>query len=185
MADGHAQSLTLSSFFLTTCSNNVVCLSQGRFPGGSASIAKWTRRQSRTVEENTILLFYLFLHAQKWVASVDECRTEADACHASPAPIWRLQPGLQKPINDISDGSAPPAFFCLDLFEIAQWLANTLLDICSYLQLGQAPQCDWLTVALFFFFFSRLHNESGPNPSLPYESSFVCPRCANFLDDPL
>ena len=62
------------------------------------------------------LLFFLFLHAQKWVAGVDECRIEADACHA--LPIWRLQPGLQKPIDEISDGSAPPAFFAW--FEIAQ-----------------------------------------------------------------
>ena len=69
-------------------------------------------------KKNTISTFFLFLHAQKWVAGVDECRTEADACHA--LPIWRLQPGLQKPIDDIGDGSAPPAFICLDLFEIAQ-----------------------------------------------------------------
>ena len=46
---------TLSSFFPTTCPNNDVCLMQGRFPEGSASIAKWTRRQSRTVEEICLL----------------------------------------------------------------------------------------------------------------------------------
>ena len=43
-----------------------LCLMQGRFPWGSAFIAKWTRRQSRTVEENTT-----FLQAQKQAACVD------------------------------------------------------------------------------------------------------------------
>ena len=48
----------LSSFFPITCPNNVFCLTQGRFPGGSASIAKWTRRQSCTVEERHDFYFF-------------------------------------------------------------------------------------------------------------------------------
>ena len=37
----------------------------------------------------------------------------------------------------------------------------------------------------FFFFFTVDHTTNQvQTPSLPYESSFVCPRCANFLDDP-
>ena len=51
---------TLSSFFPTTCSNNVVCLSQGRFPGGLVSIAKGTWRQSRTVEQKYDFYFSFF-----------------------------------------------------------------------------------------------------------------------------
>ena len=44
------------------CSNNVVCLTQGRFPGSSASIAKWTRRLfwSWTVEEKYDFYFSFF-----------------------------------------------------------------------------------------------------------------------------
>ena len=54
----------LSSFFPTTCPNNVFCLTQGRFP---ASIAKWTWKQSCTVEEwyNFYFFSQFFLHAQK------------------------------------------------------------------------------------------------------------------------
>ena len=51
---------TLSSFFATTCPNNVFCLTQGRFPGGSVSFAKWTRRQSRTVKEKHDFFFLSF-----------------------------------------------------------------------------------------------------------------------------
>ena len=77
----------VSSFFVTTCPANVVCLTQGRFP--EDSIAKGTRRQSRTVKEEYDFYFFstffvLFLHARKRAAGVDlQCRTGASACLAS------------------------------------------------------------------------------------------------------
>ena len=56
-----------SSFFITTCSNNAVCLThmQECFSGGSASIAKRTRWQSRTVEKYDFYSFFSFSACSK------------------------------------------------------------------------------------------------------------------------
>ena len=114
------------------------------------------------------LLFFLFLHAQqqKWVAGVDECRTEADASHS--LPIWRLQPGLQKPIDDISDGSAPPAFFawtCLrSRNDFQHFIGDLLLSASAAVRLVDGRALSFL---FLFFFYCRSHNESGPNPLPP------------------
>ena len=94
--------------------------------------------------------------------------------HPHALPIWRLQPGLQKPIDEISDGSAPPAFL-LGIVRDRAMTCNTLLEICSYLQ---APQCDWSTVSLFFFFLFFLLSiaqriRSKPPPSHIKVLSFV------------
>ena len=139
----------------------------------------WRNEQGDNLEQSKkirFLLFFLFLHAQKWVAGVDECQTEADACHA--LPIWRLQSGLQKPIDDISDGSAPPAFFCLDLFEIAQWLATLYWRFALKKWVLSASAAVRLVdgCACFFFFFllsiaQRIR--SKPPPSHMKVLSFV------------
>ena len=174
---------TLSSFFVTTSSINVVRLTQRRFPGRSASIAKWTRRQSRTVEENRIsTFFFLFLHPQKQAAGVDlQCWIGASACHClfsafnlafksqSISAMNRLQP------------HACTSCLLLGLVRDHAMTCSTLLEICSFLQ---ATQRDRSTIALFFFTVDRTTNRVQ-TPSLPYESSFVCPRYANLWDDPL
>ena len=50
----------------------------------------------------------------------------------------------------------------------------------------EAPQCD-RSRFFFLFFFVTVDRTTNwvQTPSLPYESSFVCPRCVNFWDDPL
>ena len=71
----------------------------------------------------------------------------------------------------------PPPSFLLGFVEDHAMTFDNFLEICSYLQ---APQRDRATVALPFFFFTvdRTTNRVQA-PSLPYESSFVCPRRAN------
>ena len=124
------------------------------------------------------LPFFLFLHAQKWVASVDECRTEANACHA--LPIWRLQSGLQKPIDDISDGPAPPAFFFAwtcsrSRNDLQHFIGDLLLSASAAVRLvdGRA----FLLLFFFFFFFFLLsiaqRIRSKPPPSHMKVLSFV------------
>ena len=51
----------------------------------------------------------------------------------------------------------------------------------------QAPQLAGgpAAIVFFFFFFFFTTTNRVPIPSHPYETSFVCPRCANFWDDPL
>ena len=76
---------TSSSFFPTTCPNGVVCVMQTHFPGCSASIVKWTRRQPQ--RKKRILLVYFFCCCcfsarSKRAASVDlQCWTGGSACH--------------------------------------------------------------------------------------------------------
>ena len=162
---------TWSSFFPTTCPNNAVCLTQGCFPGGSASIAKWTRRQSRTVEQKYDFYFISFSARSKQAAGVVlQCRTGVSACHC-------LQPGLQKPINICDESIAaacmhlPP--FLLGLVWDRTMTCDTLLEICSYLQ---APQRDRLMVALFFkIFLLSIAQRIGskPPPSHMKVLSFV------------
>ena len=164
MADGHAHyprssqqpAQTISSASRRDASLEVQCPLQNE-QGDNLEQSK----------KNTISTFFLFLHAQKWVAGVDECRIEADACHA--LPIWRPQPGMafkSQSMRSAMDLHLLP--FLLGIVRDRAMTWNTFLEICSYLQ---APQCDWLTVALFFFFFfffyCRSHSESGPNPLPP------------------
>ena len=135
-------------------------------------------------KKNTISTFLLFLHAQKWVAGVDECRIEADACHA--LPIWRLQPGLQKPIDEISDGSAPPAFFAW--FEIAQWLATLYWRfalICKRRSAIGRRSRFFVFFSFSFFLYCRSHNESGPNPLPPIWKFFRLSAMCELLRWPL
>ena len=137
-------------------------------------------------KKNTISTFLSFLHAQKWVASVDECRTEVDSCHA--LPIWRLQPGLQKPIDDISDGSAPPSFFfawtCLrSRNDFQHFIGDMLLSASAAVRLVDGRALFFLF--LFLFFYCRSHNESGPNPLPPIWKFFRLSAMCELLRWPL
>ena len=190
----------LSLFFSTTCPNNVFCLTQGRFPGGSASIAKWTWRQSCTVEElwryNFYLFFSVFLHAQKRTAGVDlQCWTgglvEQVSVNAYLAPsiiTWPSKANRYLRWIDCSRMHAPPAFFARTCLRSRNDLRQfNLLEICSQCKHHSAISRAFLSFFFFFFFFfvnvDRTTNRVQ-TPSLPYESSFVCPRCVNFWDDP-
>ena len=132
--------------------------------------------------KNTISTFFPFLHGQKQAAGVVlKCRTGVSACHC-------LQPGLQKPINicdesiDCSRMHAPSAFFAWTCLRSR----NDLRHFIGHLLLSASAAARSVDGRAFFFFFTvdRTTNRVQ-TPSLPYESSFVCPRCVNFWDDSL
>ena len=177
---------TWSSFFPTTCPNNVVCLTQGCFPGGSAPIAKWTRRQSRTVEQKYDFYFFSFSARSKvgsWCSS-----TVSNWSECLPLPsTWPSKANQFMRWIDCSRMHAPSAFFAWTCLRSRNDLRHfILLEICSYLQ---APQRDQLMVAFFFFFFfffyCRSHNESGPNPLPPIWKFFRLSAMCELLRWPL
>ena len=151
---------TLSSFFITTCPINVVCLMQGRFPGGSASIAKWTRRQSQTVEERYDFYFFLFLQARKRAAGADlQCRTGASAghwvfrpcafflCFSSPT---RVAFGRYPKMNRGSQNqSCWPSMSCAQHLHVAlavsiEWTSQFLHGYCEEAEeRSPSPQLHW------------------------------------------
>ena len=75
--------------------------------------------------------------------------------------------------------------FCLELFEIAQWLATLNWRFALICNRRSAIGRRSRFFSFFFFFTVDRTTNQVQTPSLPYESSFVCPRCANFWDDPL
>ena len=168
----------LSSFFPTSCPNSVVCLTQGCFPGGSASIAKWTWRQSCTVEEryNFYFFFSVFLHAQKRTAGVDlQCWTGASVCHCLFSAFnWR---GLQKPI-DICDGLISAACMHIQPFLLGLvWDRAMTCDTLIYWRLALNASNAARSFALLFPFFLLLSIAqrigSKPPPSHMKVLSFV------------
>ena len=169
---------TLSSFFPTTCPNNVVCLTLGCFPGMlpwrfsiHCKMNKETISNSRTKYD--FYFFFPFLHAQKQAAGVVlQCRTGVSACHCRFSAF-----NLAFKSQSISAMNRLQPHACT--FRLFAWTClrsrNDLrhLEICSYLQV---PQRDRLTVALFFFFFftvDRTTNRVQPPPSHMKDLSFV------------
>ena len=184
---------TLSSFFPTTCPNNVFCLTQGRFPGGSASIAKWTWRQSCTVKERYDFYFFfsVFLHAQKRTAGVDLCHSvelERVPVIAYLAPSINL--AFKSQSISAMDWLQPHACTSRLFARTCSRSCNNLMGhFIGDLLFMQAPQRDRSHFFSFFPFFFFVTVDRTTNrvqtPSLPYESLFVCPRYVNFWDDPL
>ena len=176
---------TLSSFFVATCPPNVVCLTQGRFP--EDSIAKCTRRKSRTVKQKYdscfFSTFFPFLHARKREAGVDlQCRTGASACHCLFS-VFNLAFKSNRYLRWIDCSHIA----CIS--RLFSWTSSRLRNdsrhfmrftlICKRRSAIGRRSC-----FIFFFTVDRTTNRVQ-TPSLPYESSFVCPRRANFWDDPL
>ena len=105
---------------------------------------------------------------------------EADACYA--LPTWRLQPGLQfKKANRLMRSAMdlhllPFLLGARSRNDLQHFIGDLLLSASAAVRL-----VDGRAFCLFFFFYTvdRTTNQVQ-TPSLPYENSFVCPRCANF-----
>ena len=117
-------------------------------------------------------LLFPFSACPKRVAGVDLLGVS----ECLPAPSCSVEPGLKKHNRHLQLINYVCMHASTDL-EIKKRLATLFFFWDLTLQ---ALQRKWV----FFCFYCWLHNESGPNPS-PYESSFVCPRCVKFWDDPL
>ena len=158
---------TLSLFFPTTCPNNVVCLIQGRFPECSASIAKWTRRQSPTVEEKCDSYFFplLLLHC-----TLKGRRVERVAVIAYLAPsTWASKAIISQSISAMDPHACTSRLLIL-LGLDRDRVMTTCSDSFSSLLLSEsaaARSVDSRAFFFFFFFYCRSHNESGPNPLPP------------------
>ena len=167
------------------CSNNVVCLTQGRFPGCSASIAKWTKETILILNSRRkirFLLFFLFLHAQKWVAGVDECRSGCLSCITYLAPstwpsIWKSQ--STRSAMDLH--RLPFLLGSRSRNDLQHFIGDLLLSASAAVRL-----VDGRAFCLFFFFFyCRSHNESGPNPLPPIWKFFRLSAMCELLRWPL
>ena len=153
-----------SSFFETTCSNNVVCLTHaGALPWRLSVHCEKTRRQSRTVEEKyDFCSFSLFLHAQKLMAGVDlpDVETGASAsafnlAFKSAIDICRLTDSVCVHLPPSRSGSDPEHFFeirCCKHRRAAHWWSR-----------------------FFFFFLLSISQRNGSNPPTPPPPQSVYP----------
>ena len=213
----------------------VLCV-QGRFPGGSASIVKWAKRQSQTVEEEYEFYVFFFVsfsacrHCSKaagrcrytdtrgrWkknctnshkkrfffvavganfffnapfpaILSVELERVPTSAFNSYKAQStsandrrlhartrwlpWRSENDSQH-FRDMTL-QAPPPFFYFNFFFEEMKKGRRGREGERVENLGQGD----------FFAVDRTTNRVQ-TPSPRYESSFVCPRCVKFWDDPL
>ena len=180
---------------------SVLCV-QGRFSGGSASIVKWARRQSQTVEEEyefyVFFFLFLFLHAdiaQKRPAGVDipilsvelervpTSAFKSNKAQSTSANDRRLRACTRwlpwRSENDSQHSwdmtlQAPPPYWFFFFFEKEKKKGRRGKEGERVENLGQGD----------FFAVDRTTNRVQ-TPSPRYERSFVCPRCVKFWDDPL
>ena len=93
-------------------------------------------------------------------------RSAAGICHA--LPIWRLQPGLQKPIDEISDGSAPPAFFAWNCSrsrnDLQHFIGDLLLSASAAVRLVDG-RAFFVFLVVFLFTVDRTTNQVQTPPS--------------------
>ena len=109
-----------SSFYITSCSNNAVCLTHAgtRFPWGLASIAKRTRRQSRSIEEEYDFYSFFLSACSKADGRCKSIRyrTGASACafnlaFKSSIDIYRLTASACMHLPPWRSGNDPEHFF--------------------------------------------------------------------------
>ena len=147
--------------------SSLLCM-QGRFPGGSASIVKWARRQSRTVEEYdfTFFSFSACLKAGGW------CRSTRYWTGASPTSAF-------KSAIDICDWST--TFACVHPLP---WRSDNDSQHVFW-RFDPASSAARLLFLFFFFFHCRSHNESGSNPLPPIWKFFRLSAMCEILRWPL
>ena len=140
-------------------------------------------------KKNTISTFF-FLRAKKQAAGVNlQCRTGVSACLSPPILAFNLAFKSQSisAMDRLQPHARTSCLFCLDLFEITQWIATLYWRfalICKRRSTIGRRSCLFFFFFFFFFFSVDRTTNRVQTPSLPYESSFVCPRCVNFWDDP-
>ena len=116
---------------------------------GTLPLRSQVQRQLRNaqrdnLEKNMIstLVFFLFLHARKRAVGVDiQCPTGASACHCL-STAFKFNLAFKSQSISAMDRLQPHGYactsrlFCLDLFEIAQWLATLIGDPVSVMVLA-------------------------------------------------
>ena len=130
---------------------------QGHFPGGSASIVKWARRQSRTVEEYDFYFFFFLFCMRKsgrvvlinLVSNWSECLPSSSKAHLTSA--------INRPRSHVCT-------HCLGDRRITT--RNTFLEIWP---------CKLRSSTVFFFFLPSITQRIGfkPPPSHMKVLSFV------------
>ena len=128
--------------------------------------------------------FLLFLHAQKRAAGVDlQCPANWSKFLSAPS-TWPSKANRYLGWIVCSCMHAPAAFFAWTCSrsrnDLRRFIGDFLFNNCKRRSAIGRRSC------FFFFFFLTVDRTTNRvlTPSLPYESSFVCPRCANFWDDP-
>ena len=122
-----------------------------------------------------LLLFFLFLRAQKRAASVDLlCWTGASACHclfSAFNPAFKSQ--SISAMDRLKQDACTSCPFWLDLLEIAQWLATLYRRLALICKPRSAIGRQW--VFSFFFFLLSIAQRFGckPPPSHMKVLSFV------------
>ena len=147
---------------------------QGRFPGGSASIVKWARRQSRTVEEYDFYFFFFsFSACENQAGGVGNSVSNWSECLPAPSKA-HLTSAIDRPRSHVCT-------HCLGDRRITT--RNTFLEIwpCKLRSLSAFI----IIIIIIIFFYRRSHNELGSNPLPPIWKFFRLSAMCEILRWPL